>query len=588
MTSTLRRSRAQRPIVHKRLAASVLIAVGVLVAISSSVAVAGPAFTDDDHSVHQADIEYIAARGITKGCNPPSSTRFCPESRLTRGEMAAFLVRALDLPPTDQSRFADIGSSAFEGDIEALAAAGITKGCNPPANDRYCPHDTVTRGQMAAFIARALELRSDADFFVDDSGSPFASSINAIARVGIARGCDPPANTRYCPGDAVTRGQMATYLRRVVEIDTTGTTTTSIPSNLEDAVVIEPGQNIQDVVNSHPAGSVFLVKAGTYNGQTVSPRDGDHFIGESGTILDGGNTTEYAFGGPGKGVIIEGFIVQGYSSHENTEGAFRSVGGGVDWTVRNNVIRNNRGAGIQVNPGWKIIGNHIHNNSHVGIIGGGGSGILIEGNEIAHNNAGGEGNPFIDAGGAKFFNTTDLVLRDNHAHHNGGPGLWTDGNNVGTLYEGNLVEDNDHAGIKHEISCRATIRNNTALRNGFDNDGWIEGAGIVVLNSPNVTVEGNTVRDNNDGIGGVQADRTTSARVCESNLKDFVVRNNLIEMSSGHTGIASNGGSGVFTSWGNQFYSNTYILNPASGQFFDWKNADYTLSQWRGVFPEDG
>ncbi len=46
----------------------------------------------------------------------------------------------------------------FSSDISWLADAGITKGCNPPSNDRYCPDDNVTRGQMAAFMTRALGL----------------------------------------------------------------------------------------------------------------------------------------------------------------------------------------------------------------------------------------------------------------------------------------------------------------------------------------------------------------------------------------------------------------------------------------------
>ena len=73
--------------------------------------------------------------------------------------MAAFLVRALDL--TDDGGgdlFTDDDGATFEHDIDKLAYAGITKGCNPPANDRYCPDDYVTRGQMAAFLSRALNL----------------------------------------------------------------------------------------------------------------------------------------------------------------------------------------------------------------------------------------------------------------------------------------------------------------------------------------------------------------------------------------------------------------------------------------------
>jgi hypothetical protein len=70
--------------------------------------------------------------------------------------MAAFLVRALDLPPGPAGTFTDDDGSIFESEIEALAAAGITRGCSPPTNDRYCPDGTVTREQMAAFLFRAL------------------------------------------------------------------------------------------------------------------------------------------------------------------------------------------------------------------------------------------------------------------------------------------------------------------------------------------------------------------------------------------------------------------------------------------------
>jgi hypothetical protein len=70
--------------------------------------------------------------------------------------MAAFLVRALDLTDDDPSiDFIDDDGIVFEDNIEKLATAGVTKGCNPPANDRFCPHDFVTRGQMAAFLHRA-------------------------------------------------------------------------------------------------------------------------------------------------------------------------------------------------------------------------------------------------------------------------------------------------------------------------------------------------------------------------------------------------------------------------------------------------
>ena len=174
-------------------------------------------FIDDDDSIHESDIEWLAANGITKGCNPPTNDRFCPTASVTRGQMAAFIRRALSLPSSPTDFFVDDNDSVFEGDINAIAAAGITKGCNPPANDRFCPDRTVTRDQMAAFLQRSFGYpASPTDHFTDDDGSIFEGDINAIAQVGVTKGCNPPDNTRYCPTNKVTRQQMASFMRRAL------------------------------------------------------------------------------------------------------------------------------------------------------------------------------------------------------------------------------------------------------------------------------------------------------------------------------------------------------------------------------------
>jgi hypothetical protein len=114
-------------------------------------------FIDDDGHIFENAIEWLAAKGITQGCNPPTNNRFCPNDFVTRGQMAAFLVRALTLPPYNgPDRFRDDNGNIFEASIEKLAQAGITLGCNPPTNNRFCPNDFVTRGQMAAFLKRAF------------------------------------------------------------------------------------------------------------------------------------------------------------------------------------------------------------------------------------------------------------------------------------------------------------------------------------------------------------------------------------------------------------------------------------------------
>jgi hypothetical protein len=174
-------------------------------------------FIDDDDSIFEADIEKLAAAGITAGCNPPTNDRYCPDDSVNRGQMAAFLVRALGLTARAGIDFVDDDGTVFEGDIERLATAGITRGCNPPVSDRYCPANPVTRGQMAAFLVRALDLPAGTpDVFVDDDDSVFEADIETLAEADVTRGCNPPVNDRFCPDSAVTRGQMAAFLVRAL------------------------------------------------------------------------------------------------------------------------------------------------------------------------------------------------------------------------------------------------------------------------------------------------------------------------------------------------------------------------------------
>ncbi len=103
------------------------------------------------------DIVWLAQSGITKGCNPPDNDMFCPTSHVTRAQMAAFLVRAVGYTADGGGNlFIDDDGLVFEADIDKLATAGVTKGCNPPINDEFCPNGDVTREVMAAFLHRAL------------------------------------------------------------------------------------------------------------------------------------------------------------------------------------------------------------------------------------------------------------------------------------------------------------------------------------------------------------------------------------------------------------------------------------------------
>jgi LmbE family N-acetylglucosaminyl deacetylase len=176
--------------------------------------------TDIEDSVFVNDIIWLADAGVTAGCNPPVNDQFCPTKNVTRGQMAAFLVRFLGL--TDDgggNTFTDDDGSVFEDDIAKLAAAGITTGCNADGTE-FCPGASVTRAQMAAFLVRALGLTDDGggNTFTDDDGSIFEDDIAKLAAAGITTGCNADG-TNFCPGKSVTRGQMAAFLKRADALD---------------------------------------------------------------------------------------------------------------------------------------------------------------------------------------------------------------------------------------------------------------------------------------------------------------------------------------------------------------------------------
>jgi hypothetical protein len=173
----------------------------------------------------------IFQAGVTVGCGAPN---YCPVSTVSREQMAAFLVRAVEKgqffegPCLGQSPFNDVPQgSNFCRNIERLVASGITRGCvadDPltPGNEaQYCPSSPVTREQMAAFIVRTVE---GGQFYEGQCTGPspftdvlqtslFCRNIERLKAYNppVTRGCTV---TEYCPGINVLRDQMAAFLAR--------------------------------------------------------------------------------------------------------------------------------------------------------------------------------------------------------------------------------------------------------------------------------------------------------------------------------------------------------------------------------------
>lgn len=212
------------------------------------------------------------------------------------------------------------------------------------------------------------------------------------------------------------------------------------------------------------------------------------------------------FFGDGNNVVLRNFTVEKYATAAQ-EGAI-DARKGADWQVIDMTVRWNRGVGLYMGQGMKVLRGAVVHNGQLGI-GGENDFGLVDGVEIAYNNYAGFSAAW-EAGGSKFVYSDGLVVRNNCVHHNEGPGLWTDIDNINILYEGNKVFRNANDGIKHEISYKAVIRNNFVAENGYGHDIWLWGSQILVQNSSNVEVYGNTAYvapDYGNGISVIHQER---------------------------------------------------------------------------------
>ena len=172
-------------------------------------------YVDDDRSRYEGYIEAASAAGLVSGCNPPENNRFCPHRVVSRAEMAIMLVRAVGLRPDGADYFSDDDGTTAEPSINALAAAGITNGCG---GGRFCPDSPLSRGQMAQLIADSLgwKLRANTERYRDLRDSPYAGSMTALASRGGIEPCDLPDDRRLCPDAPVTRDEAAFALSQAI------------------------------------------------------------------------------------------------------------------------------------------------------------------------------------------------------------------------------------------------------------------------------------------------------------------------------------------------------------------------------------
>jgi hypothetical protein len=154
--------------------------------------------------------------------NGTTSTTFSPNGRMTRAQLASFVARELEavglsLPASPPDAFSDDDTSVHELRINQLAAIGVVQG---RGGGTYAPNAVVTRAEMATFLVRAHDqvaaqpLPVGPNAFADDDGSTHEASIDKVAAAGLAAGT---SETMFSPSSPVLRGQMATFLARLLD-----------------------------------------------------------------------------------------------------------------------------------------------------------------------------------------------------------------------------------------------------------------------------------------------------------------------------------------------------------------------------------
>jgi parallel beta-helix repeat protein len=291
----------------------------------------------------------------------------------------------------------------------------------------------------------------------------------------------------------------------------------------------------------------------------------------------------FAFGGNAKNVTVQNLVVENYASADQ-RGAINDSGGGTGWTIANNDVRWNHGYGLVDGTNNRVTGNKIHHNGEIGLGGGGTSGALVDKNEIAFNAWNGTDCTW-ECGGAKWGGVSNLTVSNNYVHDNQGDGLWTDVGCTTIIYEGNRIENNLYAGISHEISGAAVIRDNTFRGNGKNAFDWGWDGQIQIQNSSGAKVYGNSLVLNpnkgGNGIMIIQQDRGVNHMP-----HDNAVHDNDVTMAGGPGAVA-----GWFADYkpktfakSNLFASNHYHVRPHGAAKQVWAPNDWkTFAAWQAT-----
>lgn len=158
-------------------------------------------FTDLAGHWSKRDVEIMAAHHIAGGI---TDDMFSPNSKVTRAQFAAWIIRTLGIPETKPATgsFKDVPATAwYYGAVETAFANQLVAGYG---NNEYRPEAEITRQEIAVMIHRALRYAGKNPEARVEALAPFSDSdqVAAWARNGMA----------VAVGENIVRGRTAATL----------------------------------------------------------------------------------------------------------------------------------------------------------------------------------------------------------------------------------------------------------------------------------------------------------------------------------------------------------------------------------------
>ena len=349
---------------------------------------------------------------------------------------------------------------------------------------------------------------------------------------------------------------------------------------------ISSGTTIQDLVDANPPGTTFVIEAGTYRMQSVTPKNGDIFEGEPGAVLNGSRQlvsftrsgSYYVASGQTQHGTANGTCLPGYNGCRYPEDLFfdnvplQRVQTLADVSVGKWYFDYSAGQVYFVDdPTGKTV--EIGVTTHA--FSGSASNVTIKGLTIEKYAVPAQDGPVSCYGEANVCLASGWTIRSNEIRFNHGAAARLANNQV---IESNYIHHNGQEGLTGSGSNLLIQNNEIAFNNtlGFD-FGW-EAGGTKFSNVKNLIVQGNYVHDNkgpglsldyqcyNWTIQENRISRNYVAGILDEISYDGIARYNFIEKNGFYPGKINPSmwwasGISIDASQNAQVYGNTLVDN---------------------------